>query len=166
MEESCNLFFFLTVILRDTQTAKLWDEAVKLRLQVVCNFHSRKACLWSLGYCRASLNVRQLFSISSFLRIPPSLPLINSSTVVGWVVDAVSKEHTMLHQNTRNPRWQALSTVCAQEYGLTCQNWSNVLFLWSQTAMCLVWAGAPHTHRRAVALPGEQHSSLEKSLVS
>lgn len=105
-------------------------------------------------------------SISSFLRIPLSLPLSNSSTVVGWVVDAVSKEHTMLHQDTRNPRSQALSPVCAQEDGLTWQNWSNVLFLLSQTALCLVWAGAPQTHRRAVALPGEQHSSLEKSLVS
>lgn len=151
--------FFLTVILRDTQPAKLWDEAVQLRLHVVCNFHIRKASLRSLGYWRASLNVRQLFSISSFLRIPPSLPLSNSSTIVGWVVDAVSKECTMLHQDTRNPRPEAFSRVYAQEDGLIWQNWSLSFFC---------------CHQEPCAQSGQEHLRpteglwlrLRKSLVS
>lgn len=76
------------------------------------------------------------------------------------------KERTVPHQGTRNSTSEAFSPVYAQEDGLTWQNWSAVLFLLAWRALCLFWSGAPRTHRRAVALPGEQLSSLGKTLVS
>lgn len=74
-------------------------------------------------------------------------------------MDAVSKECTMLHQDTRNPRSEAFSLVCAQENSLIWQNWSTVLFLLPQTALCLVWAGAQKgcgSAWRAAQQPGEE----------
>lgn len=106
--------------------------------------------LESFPECQTALQHFQLPQDSS--KSSPS----NSSTVVGWVVNAVSKECTILHQDTRNPRPEAFSPVYEQEDGLTWQNWSTVLFLLSWRALCLLWAGAPQTHRSAVAQPEEE----------